>query len=114
MFLGLEPDEIRAVAEVFQYTTLILSILTLILCLLAGYRWKQARPYLLAMISLALHATAFYIPALADIIPPVVGNLWSAVLRVHAHALLLGVLLVLVKRLHDDEARQRAINNERQ
>lgn len=90
-----DDQSVRAVTSMVQQLTALLYALSLIACLILGARYHRYRPYLLIVLSVCLHTVLFYTLALADVLVSPWGNLWSAILRLHTGAALLGVLVAL-------------------
>lgn len=88
-------ENVRAAADVIQVLNLLMSAAMLLLSVVAWRRWRHARPYLFGLGTLAAHSVVFYIVALADWLSGPWPSLWSALLRFHTTAYLLGVLAVL-------------------
>ncbi len=86
-------DTIRAAADVVQWLNLATWLIILLLALEMGRRWRAARPYLAAPVSLGVHNVVFYIVALGPGMTGPVASLWSA-LRVYHIALVILALLV--------------------
>jgi hypothetical protein len=66
------------------------------LTLYIGWRWPRYRGYLAFPLTLGVHATVFYVLATSDAIPPVWGNLWSSLLRLHSYTMILLVLAAAI------------------
>lgn len=87
-------NPVRVVTDWLQIVNLLMAGAILLLSLTAGQRWKTARPYLLGPITFAAHSIVFYLAALGGWLPQgsTWVSLWSALLRMHSYAFILGTL----------------------
>ena len=89
----MSEETIRAAANTLQVINLIWATAILVLSLMAGYRWKVARFYLLGPITYAIHSLIFYGVILAGVHLGAWSSLWSAALRLHSYAFVFGTIL---------------------
>lgn len=89
----MNPDTIRRAADVVQWINVAVWLIVLLLSLDFGRRWREARPYLAAPISLALHNILFYSVDLGPGMSGPVASLWSALRVLHVALVFLALLL---------------------
>lgn len=89
----MNPDTIRHAADIVQWVDVAVWLVVLLLSLDFGRRWREARPYLAAPISLALHNILFYSVALGPGMSGPVASLWSALRVLHVALVFLALLL---------------------
>ena len=92
----MQPEEMIRVTNTVQFMLLSVSaVMSLMLLFIAfRFRTKTAIAYTIGLLTYTLHSTVFYALAAVDLIPSQLGNLWSALLRMHISIYLLGTLTV--------------------
>lgn len=96
-------EALRQVVDVLQYFVLSLSVVTLALSLEVARKRRDWLGFMYGPISLTAHATLFYVLVLSDVIPPLWGNLWSVVLRLHS-AVIFFLAVVFLLMVGDKKA----------
>lgn len=89
----MNPDTIRHAADVVQWVNVVAWLIVLLMSLEFGRRWRKARPYLIAPISLAIHNIVFYSVALGPGMSGPVASLWSAIRVLHVALVFLALLV---------------------